>query len=184
MDSNSKSNKSTDSKSNSQTDSSEKGYLTFWLGQEYYGVDILTVQEIITYSQVTSIANMPDYIKGVMNLRGTVIPIVDMRIKFNLTDITYHEMTVVIILNIGERIVGIVVDSVADVVALDSIDIQPSPDFAAALDAKFIQGLASQNELMLILINIEKLMNSQDMALFNQIETDVSSGELEGHPHE
>ncbi|MCW8347144.1 chemotaxis protein CheW [Vibrio sp. ZSDZ65] len=161
-------------------------YLTFWLGQEYYGIDILTVQEIRTYGQVTAIANMPAYIKGVMNLRGVVIPIVDMRIKFKLSDITYHDMTVVIILNIDERIVGIVVDSVADVLLLDTVDVQPPPDFASALDTKYIKGLASQNELMLILIHINKLMSSQDMALFNQIETDSSPAHetKKGHDHE
>ncbi|MGF1778994.1 chemotaxis protein CheW [Vibrio nomapromontoriensis] len=163
-----------------------KEYLTFWLGEEYYGIDILTVQEIRTYGQVTAIANMPTYIKGIMNLRGVVIPIVDMRIKFNLSDITYHDMTVVIILNIDERIVGIVVDSVADVLLLDTVDVQPPPDFASALDTKYIKGLTSQNELMLILIHIEKLMTSQDMALFSQIESDVSQDHdiQKGHAHE
>lgn len=162
------------SASDNDSQSDAKGYLTFWLGEEYYGIDILTVQEIITYSQVTAIANMPTYIKGVMNLRGVVIPIVDMRIKFQLEDVRYHDMTVVIILNIGERIVGIVVDSVADVVAIDANDIQPAPDFAGALDTKYIQGLASQNELMLILIHIQKLMTSRDMALFEQLDSDAS----------
>ncbi|PMH41446.1 chemotaxis protein CheW [Vibrio sp. 10N.286.49.B3] len=152
-----------------ETKSATNEYLTFWLGKEYYGIDILTVQEIRTYDQVTSIPNMPAYIKGVMNLRGVVIPIVDMRVKFSLTDITYHEMTVVIILNIGHRIVGIVVDSVADVVLLEQTDVQPPPNFASALDTKYIKGLASQNELMLVLMNIQKLMNSDDMALFEQL---------------
>ncbi|MGF1749665.1 chemotaxis protein CheW [Vibrio cionasavignyae] len=175
-------------KNNSDSDikTQAKEYLTFWLGEEYYGIDILTVQEIRTYGQVTAIANMPPFIKGVMNLRGVVIPIVDMRIKFHLSDITYHDMTVVIILNIDHRIVGIVVDSVADVLLLDTVDVQPPPDFASALDTKYIKGLASQNELMLILIHIQKLMSSQDMALFNQIENDVSQAHdiQKGHTHE
>ncbi|WOT06963.1 chemotaxis protein CheW [Shewanella youngdeokensis] len=147
-------------------------YLTFWLGKEYYGIDILTVQEIRTYDQVTAIVNMPDYIKGVMNLRGVVIPIVDMRLKFNLPDVSYHEMTVVIILNIDSRIVGIVVDSVADVVLFETNEIQPPPEFASALETKFIKGLATHNDLMLVLINIQKLMNSSEMALFDQISDD------------
>ncbi|WP_239670937.1 chemotaxis protein CheW [Vibrio variabilis] len=162
------------SSSNDDNQPDAKGYLTFWLGKEYYGIDILTVQEIITYTQVTSIANMPPYIKGVMNLRGVVIPIVDMRIKFQLEDVCYHDMTIVIILNIGERIVGIVVDSVADVVDIDADNIQPAPDFAGALDTKYIQGLATQNELMLILVHIQKLMTSRDMALFEQLDSDAS----------
>ncbi|MCY9871715.1 chemotaxis protein CheW [Vibrio barjaei] len=162
-----------------------KEYLTFWLGEEYYGIDILTVQEIRTYGQVTAIANMPEYIKGVMNLRGVVIPIVDMRLKFNLPNISYHDMTVVIILNIDQRIVGIVVDSVADVLLLNNVDVQSPPDFSSALDTKYIQGLASQDELMLILIHIKKLMNSQDMALFDKIESDSTVLEpQEGRTHE
>ena len=147
-------------------------YLTFCLGDEYYGIDILTVQEIRTYEQVTTIVNMPDFIKGVMNLRGIVIPIVDMRIKFNLKEVTYHEMTVVIILNIGTRVVGIVVDGVSDVVSLKKEEIQAPPKLAGTLDTQFIEGLVSQNELMIILIKIKKLINSQEMALFDQITSD------------
>lgn len=144
-------------------------YLTFWLGEEYYGIDILTVQEIRTYEQVTTIVNMPDFIKGVMNLRGIVIPIVDMRIKFNLSNIIYDEMTVVIILNIDDRVIGIVVDSVSDVVSLGKKNIQNAPKFAGALDPKYIQGLATINESMLILIKIKKLINSKEMMLFDQL---------------
>jgi purine-binding chemotaxis protein CheW len=147
----------------------ENEYLTFWLGNEYYGIDILIVQEIRTFEHVTTIANMPSHIKGVMNLRGVIIPIVDMRVKFNLSEITYNEMTVVIILNIGKRIVGIVVDSVADVVLLEVEDVQPPPNFASALDTQYITGLASHNELMLVLMDIQKLMNSDEMALFDQL---------------
>lgn len=153
---------------NHQTQSNE--YLTFWLGDEYYAIDILAVQEIRTYEQVTTVVNMPNFIKGVMNLRGVVIPIVDMRIKFNLADITYNETTVVIILNIDSRVVGIVVDSVADVILLEDKDIQPPPNFASTIDTKFIKGLADQNKQILVLINIRKLMNSDEMALFEQIE--------------
>lgn len=147
-------------------------YLTFWLGSEYYGIDILTVQEIRAYEHVTTIVNMPDFIKGVMNLRGIVVPIVDMRIKFNLKEVTYHEMTVVIILNIGRRVVGIVVDGVSDVVSIKKEEIQAPPKLAGMLDTQFIEGLVSQNELMIILIKIKKLINSQEMALFDQITSD------------
>ena len=149
-----------------------KEYLTFWLGKEFYGIDILTVQEIRTYEEVTTIVNMPDFIKGVMNLRGIVIPIVDMRIKFNLEEITYHEMTVVIILNIDERVIGIVVDGVSDVISLKKDQIQAPPKLAGALDTQFIEGLVSDNELMIILIKIKELINSQEMALFDQIASD------------
>ncbi|GLS92415.1 chemotaxis protein CheW [Psychromonas marina] len=164
---------------NNNNQSQTKEYLTFWLGKEYYAIDILTVQEIRTYDQVTTVVNMPSFIKGVMNLRGVVIPIVDMRIKFNLTHITYNETTVVIILNIDDRIVGIVVDTVADVILLQEQQIQPPPNFASALDTKFIKGLAAQDQDMLVLINIKKLMNSKEMALFEQISADGTTQQTE-----
>ena len=159
-------------KNNELTKEPAKEYLTFWLGKEFYGIDILTVQEIRTYEDVTTIVNMPDFIKGVMNLRGIVIPIVDMRLKFNLEEVTYHEMTVVIILNIGDRVVGIVVDGVSDVISLKKEQIQAPPKLSGELDIQFIEGLASDNELMIILIKIEQLINSQEIALFDQITSD------------
>ena len=150
-------------------------YLIFTLGDESYGVDILTVQEIRAYEAVTNIANTPDFLKGVMNLRGVIVPIVDMRLKFNLGEATYHEMTVVIILNISNRVVGIVVDSVSDVVALLESEVKPPPQFGGALDTQFLKGLASKDDQMFIILKIEKLMNSKEMALFDGIVEDEKS---------
>ncbi|MEQ6600667.1 chemotaxis protein CheW, partial [Pseudomonas aeruginosa] len=101
----------------SQANGPAQEYLTFTLGREEYAIDILRVQEIRGYDQVTAIANAPPFIKGVINLRGAIVPIVDLRIKFHLAEVTYDPFTVVIILNIGRRIVGVVVDSVSDVIA-------------------------------------------------------------------
>src|SRR4051812_11574072 len=98
-------------------DQAGQEFLTFTLGDEEYGVDILKVQEIRSYELVTAIANSPDFIKGVINLRGVIVPIVDLRIKFNLPKVEYSEFTVVIILNLAERVIGVVVDSVSDVVS-------------------------------------------------------------------
>ncbi len=140
-------------------------YLTFILDEEIYGLDILKVQEIRGYDTVTKIANTPEFIKGVINLRGNIIPIVDLRLKFNIGNVTYDELTVVIILNVGDRIVGIVVDGVADVVQLTPDQIRQVPEIAAEIDTQYITGLATIEENMLILVNIEKLMNSQEMAL-------------------
>jgi purine-binding chemotaxis protein CheW len=152
----------------SQSDSSAiNEYLSFVLDDEIYGIEILKVQEIRGYDAVTKIANTPDFIKGVINLRGNIVPIADLRIKFNLGEIKYDEFTVVIILNIGSRIVGIVVDSVSDVLQLKQEDIRRVPDLAAGIDTKYIIGLASLNEKMIILLDIERLMNSQDMALID-----------------
>ena len=140
-------------------------YLTFRLGEEEYGIDILKVQEIRGYEQPTRIANAPEFIKGVVNLRGTIVPIVDMRLRFNCSEIEYNAFTVVIILNLGSRVVGIVVDSVSDVMELSAEAIRPAPDIESAIDNGCILGLGSVSERMLILLDIEKLMGNVDMGL-------------------
>lgn len=144
-------------------------YLTFTLGDEEYGIDILRVQEIRGYDAITKIANTPEFIKGVINLRGTIVPIVDLRIRFNLGNAEYNDFTVVIILNVGNRVVGIVVDGVSDVITLQSGQINAVPDLVSTIDTKYLVGLGTVDERMLILVNIEKLMTSQDMALIEQI---------------
>ncbi|MBS7350311.1 MAG: chemotaxis protein CheW [Comamonas sp.] len=140
-------------------------YLTFRLGEEEYGIDILKVQEIRGYEQPTRIANAPVFIKGVVNLRGTIVPIVDMRLKFKCSVAEYNSFTVVIILNLHSRVVGIVVDSVSDVMELANNAIRPAPDIESAVDNSCILGLGSVNERMLILLDIEKLMTGIDMGL-------------------
>ena len=144
-------------------------YLTFVLGDESYGIEILKVQEIRGYDAVTKIANTPDFIKGVVNLRGRIVPIVDLRIKFRLGKVEYDEFTVVIILNLGGRIVGMVVDGVSDVMNLQTNQIRSVPDIVASIDTKYVTGLASVEEKMFILVDIEQLMNSQEMQLVDAI---------------
>ena len=143
-------------------------FLTFTLGSEEYAIDILKVQEIRGYDQVTSIARAPAFIKGVINLRGVIVPIVDLRIKFGLGNVEYTPFTVAIILNVGGRVVGIVVDAVSEVAAFDAGAILPAPEFSSALDTRYIRGLANLNERMLIVLDIERLMLSADMALTDQ----------------
>lgn len=140
-------------------------YLTFRLDQEEYGIDILKVQEIRGYEQPTRIANAPAFIKGVVNLRGTIVPIVDMRLKFNCAQADYNSFTVVIILNLRDRVVGIVVDSVSDVMELSAENIRSAPDVESAIDNGCILGLGSVGKRMLILLDIEKLMSNADMGL-------------------
>ncbi len=140
-------------------------YLTFTLGKEEYGIDILKVQEIRGYEAVTKIANAPPFIKGVINLRGVIVPIVDLRIKFNLAEPTYDQFTVVIILNIGKRVMGVVVDGVSDVIQLNSDSLHPAPEFGSILDTRYILGLGTVEERMIIMVDIEQLMTSQEMAL-------------------
>ena len=144
--------------------------LTVTSGKGEYGIDILKVQEIRRYEAVTTIANAPEFIKGVINLRGIIVPIVDMRIKFNLGKISYDETTVVIILNLANRVVGMVVDGVSDVVILNAEQVKPAPEFGAGLDTKYLQGLGTVDERMIILTDIEKLMSSRDMELIEAAE--------------
>jgi purine-binding chemotaxis protein CheW len=140
-------------------------YLTFTLGNESYGIDILKVQEIRGYDAVTQIANAPEFIKGVINLRGVIVPILDMRIKFGIGTAQYNEFTVVIVINVLGKVVGMVVDTVSDVVALSGEQIKPAPEFGSTFDTDYITGLGTVNDLMLILIDIERLMGSQEMHL-------------------
>lgn len=140
-------------------------YLTFTLADEEYGIDILKVQEIRGYDAVTRIANAPPFIKGVINLRGVIVPIVDLRLKFELGQAKYDELTVMIILNLGSRVVGIVVDSVSDVVRLPAERIKPSPDLGGAVDTRYLRGVATVGERMLLLLDIEPMMLGRDMSL-------------------
>lgn len=140
-------------------------FLAFKLGNEEYGIDILKVQEIRGYESVTRIANAPEFIKGVVNLRGTIVPIVDMRIKFELGEPVYDEFTVVIILYIGGRIVGMVVDGVSDVTTLTSEQIRPAPEMGTIFNTNYLIGLGTIDERMLILVDIDKLMSSTEMEL-------------------
>ena len=151
------------------TDASRE-LLTFTLGREEYGIDILKVQEIRGYDAVTTIANAPEFIKGVINLRGIIVPIVDMRIKFKMPKVTYDETTVVIILNVAKRVVGMVVDGVSDVTELKAEQIRPAPEFGGSLDTQYLQGLGTIDDRMLILVDIEKLMTSKDMELVEAAE--------------
>ena len=140
-------------------------YLTFKLGDEEYGIDILKVQEIRGYDHVTRIANTPGWLKGVINLRGTIVPIVDMRIKFNLGRAEYDQFTVVIILNVAKRTVGMVVDSVSDVLTLAGEQVRPAPELSGTMDTRYILGLGTVEGRMIILADIERLMTSREMDL-------------------
>lgn len=142
-------------------------YLTFRLGAEEYGIDILRVQEIRSYEEPTRIANSPHFIKGVVNLRGVIVPVVDLRIKLGCESVEYNGFTVVIVLNVKGRVVGAVVDSVSDVLELAKDQINPAPEMSTTVDTTFITGIASVGERMLILMDIESLMSSADMGLID-----------------
>jgi len=144
-------------------------YLTFRLGAEEYGIDILRVQEIRSYEQPTRIANAPAFLKGVVNLRGVIVPIVDLRLKLGCDSAEYNHFTVVIVLNVRGRVVGAVVDSVSDVLELAGEAIRPAPQLNATIDASYITGIGSVAERMLILMDIEALMSSNDMGLMETL---------------
>jgi len=139
--------------------------LSFKLGKEEYGISILKVQEIRGYEQPTRMANAPEHLKGVINLRGSIVPIVDMRIKFGLAEPKYDSFTVVIILNIGHHVIGMVVDSVSDVVTLSPEQIRPAPAMGQAADSQHLRGLGTIGERMLILLDIDRLMQSDELGL-------------------
>src|SRR5512138_1464580 len=126
------------------TDGSQ--YLTFRLGQEEYGVEILKVQEIKGYSTVTPIPNMPAYLKGVMNLRGTIVPVVDLRAKFAMAETDYNQFTVIIVVTVGTKVMGLIVDAVSDVLNIPKADVQATPDFGGQVDARYINGMAKTGD--------------------------------------
>ncbi|WP_444677497.1 chemotaxis protein CheW [Halomonas sp. E19] len=144
-------------------------FLVFSLGDEEYAVDILKVQEIRGYENVTRIANAPDFIKGVTNLRGVIVPIVDLRIKFHLEKVEYGGQTVVIVVNVEDRVVGIVVDGVSDVMTLSPDQIKPAPEFGVTLSSDFLSGLGSLDDRMLVIVDIDKLLTSDEMELVEQV---------------
>jgi purine-binding chemotaxis protein CheW len=157
--------------STEQTNTTNK-YLTFVLATEEYAVDILRVQEIKGWSKVTPIPNTPDYIRGVINLRGTIVPIIDLRLRFSLERLDYGQMTVVVVVKVvsgsRERIMGIVVDAVSDVYDVAENEIKPPPDFGSVISMEFIRGLATVNEKMVIILDIDRLLNSGELAIVEQ----------------
>lgn len=144
-------------------------FLAFTLGKEEYGIDILKVQELRGYEVVTHIANAPEFIKGVVNLRGTIVPIVDMRIKFHLGTPTYDQFTVVIILNIVDRVMGMVVDSVSDVIDLSENQIKPAPEMGAVFNTDYLIGLGTIDKRMLILVDIDRLLSGDEIGLIENM---------------
>jgi purine-binding chemotaxis protein CheW len=140
-------------------------YLTFTLGAEEYGVEILKVQEIKGYSAVTPIPNTPPYVKGVMNLRGAIVPIVDLRAKLAMAEAVYNQFTVIIVVRVGPKTFGVIVDAVSDVLDIPASDVQPTPDFGGQVDARFVSGVAKTGERLVILLDIERVLGGDGIAL-------------------
>jgi purine-binding chemotaxis protein CheW len=154
---------------------SAREVLVFLLGEEEYGVDILKVQEIRGYDRVKPIPNAPDYLKGVIGLRGLVVPIVDLRMKFQLESVRYDQFTVVVILRIAGRVIGVVVDGVCDVVALDPSEVRAAPHLGSIVDSSYIAGLVTREERMVLLLDIEKLLSSGELNLLKEVAETMGS---------
>lgn len=138
-------------------------YLTFSLGDELYGVDILRVQEIKGYTAVTKIPNTPPHIKGVLNLRGTIVPIVELRTKFGMPTIDYTMFTVIVVVVIQEKIMGLVVDSVSDVLNISKADIQAPPEFGAKVDVSVLSGIGKSGDMLVAILNIDRLLTESEL---------------------
>ena len=157
-----------------ELDENTEQFLTFILNNEEYGVDILRVQEIKGWDDVTQVPNTPEYIRGVINLRGTIVPIIDLRIRFSMEQLDYGPTTVVIVLKVissdeSSRIMGIVVDGVSDVYNMKKDQIKAAPDFGDGVDSSFVKGLATVEEKMVIILDIDHMLNSNELAKVNNI---------------
>jgi purine-binding chemotaxis protein CheW len=156
----------TENESQAETD---REYLTFHLAAEEYGIDILRVRELRGWEPVTRIPNSPEYVMGVLNLRGAIVPVIDLRIRFDLPRTDYTPTTVVVVLSIRsgdgrERVMGVVVDAISDVVNASLSDIQTTPEFDSSIKIEYIMGLASAGDKMLMLVDVDKLLEISEIA--------------------
>jgi purine-binding chemotaxis protein CheW len=145
-------------------------FLTFLLGVEQYGVEILKVQEIRGYSAVTPIPNTPAHIKGVINLRGTVVPVVDLRTKFSMDLAEYNKFTVIIVVTVGQKVTGLVVDAVSDVLDIPAVEMRVAPDLGASVDTRFISGMATVGERMTVLLDIDRLLSEDQVVVMESLQ--------------
>ena len=156
------------------SDEDDKQYLTFLIGDEYYGVNILKVQEIKGYTDVTRIPNTPDYIKGVLNLRGTIVPIVNLRMKFGMEQIDNTAITVIIVVMVQGRVMGMIVDTVSDVLTLSAKEVKPPPSFGTKVDTSFIDGIGTSEERLVTLLDIDRVLTDQEREQVESVATESS----------
>lgn len=159
--------------------SDDQQFLTFNLAEEFYGVDILKVQEIKGYTNVTKIPNTPDYLKGVLNLRGTIVPIVDLRMKFGMGVTEPTSFTVVVVVNVRNRVMGFLVDAVSDVLDLNTKDIQPPPALGNAVDISFVAGMGNDNDHLVTLLDIDRVLTDDEVKAVSDIPVDGETVEIQ-----
>ena len=144
-------------------------YVTFQLGTETYGISILKLNEIIAYQTCTTIPNVPSFIKGVLNLRGIVVPVIDLRERFGMDIKDYDQFTVIMILDVSGRIMGLVVDAVSDVIALNGEDVKPRPHFSTGISTEFIQGMGIKDNKFIILLDVDKLLSDEELNMVDGV---------------
>jgi purine-binding chemotaxis protein CheW len=140
-------------------------FLTFLLEEQEYGLEIFKIREIRGYAPITPIPNVPVHVRGVMNLRGTVLPVIDLRMKFNLPPVEYNKFTVIVIATVANKTVGLLVDAVSDVLTIGLDAIREAPDFGAAVDTRFINGVFQSREHLAVALNLEELLTESELAL-------------------
>jgi purine-binding chemotaxis protein CheW len=144
-------------------------YVTFLLGNETYGISILKLSEIIAYQSCTTIPNVPSFIKGVLNLRGNVVPVIDLRERFSMEKKAYDQFTVIMILNVSGRIMGLVVDAVSDVITLPRDAVKPRPNFSTGISLDFIQGMGVKDNKFIILLDVDKLLSDEELNMVDGV---------------
>jgi len=140
-------------------------FLTFLLEEREYGLELFRIQEICGYAPITPIPNLPQHVRGVMNLRGTVLPVIDLRMKFRLPEVAYSKFTVIVIAKVEEKTVGLLVDAVSDVLQVKEDDLRPAPDFGEAVDTRFINGVFQTRDHLAVALNLEKLLAENELAV-------------------
>jgi purine-binding chemotaxis protein CheW len=144
-------------------------YVTFLLGEETYGISILKLNEIIAYQNCTTIPNVPGFIKGVLNLRGIVVPVIDLRERFSMETKAYDQFTVIMILDVSGRIMGLIVDAVSDVITLNEEDIKPRPNFSTGISTHFIHGMGVKDNKFIILLDVDKLLSDEELNMVDGV---------------
>jgi purine-binding chemotaxis protein CheW len=145
-------------------------YLTFLLEDQEYGVEIFKIREIRGYAPITPIPNVPPHVRGVMNLRGTVLPVVDLRIKFHLPSVEYNKFTVIVIATVADKTVGLLVDAVSDVLTVENEAMREAPNFGNAVDTRFIHGVFQSRESLAVALNLEELLTEGDLVVPSPVE--------------
>jgi purine-binding chemotaxis protein CheW len=143
----------------------DQQFLTFLLEDQEYGLEIFKIKEIRGYSSITPIPNVPSHVRGVMNLRGTVLPVIDLRMKFNLQAVEYNRFTVIVIASVGDKTVGLLVDAVSDVLTVPEDSIRPAPDFGTSVETRFIHGVFQSRDKLVVGLDLEQLLKDGELAV-------------------